>query len=160
MKGLRIQNGPSEVGVPRYEGSSFAYFFAPILPKIAALHWLYQSWAFDALDISENVEKMPDNDGYIAPDTLLPRFARYVHDDWASLFAFDYYPEAPTIFAHLEPRDYPFMERHIPHCFFSIDGAYWDFYSHDQTLLNLVSTHIAALPDAYSVQVDFADFTQ
>ena len=161
MKGLRIHDSSPAGGICPYAGSSFAYFFAPILPRLSALHWLYQSWPFDTCDRADNRDagaRFPDNNGYVAPDTLLPRLAEFVNDDWSSLFGFDSAPDAEVVFAHLEPRDYEFMERHIPHCFFSIDGAYWDFYSHDEALLEIVRIHLVTLPGVHSEEVDFIDF--
>src|SRR5215203_5799465 len=149
MRGIRIQPEVQEVSPRSFSPvwlpadiSSFAFFFAPILPRLAQVHWLYESFPFslpsDAIDYAAVIDGLPNNEGYIAPNTLLPRFASYVNDDWSSLFGFDSLPDAPSVFSHLQPRDYEFMGKHIDLCFSSIDGSHWNFYAQDESLVQAV----------------------
>ncbi len=161
MRGIRIYSDADFDAASPSDGSTFALFFAPILPKLAAIHWLYDTFPFGGwqdTDCETAIADLPNNDGYIAPDTLLPRFARYVSDDWSSLFGFQSLPDIPGMFGHIQPRDYEFISQHVALCIFSIDGAFWDFYAHDETLLSTVQAHASSLPHVQVEQVDFSNF--
>jgi len=114
MRGIRITSEFQEtspgcavpIGFPD-DTSAFALFFAPILPRIQTIHWLYHSWPFVRGDeeFDREVAKLPPNNGeynegfgYIPPDLLLPRFARYVTNDWASFYGFHQKPDAKKFF--------------------------------------------------------------
>ena len=164
MKGLSIEEIGFSDTPPDLKISTFAVFFKPILPQLEKIHWLYETQPFSYSpeptgELVKALVEMPDNNGYFAPSTLLPKFAAYVCDDWSSLFGFYAMPNAPLIFAHLNPRNYQFMSRNIDFFFFSIDGAYWNFYTKNETILKIVAEHAKSLAGVQFEWVDFANFT-
>jgi hypothetical protein len=161
MKGIRIYEAVVD-SLP--DGvSAFVIFFKPILPRFEKVHWLYESLPFSySRDTTGELEKavqvMPNYNGYIPPNTLLPKYSHCISNDWSSIFGFDSRPDAAVIFANLEPRDCRFMEDTIDLCFFSVDGAYWDFYSKNEDLLRVVTEHASSLAGVQVEQVKFSDF--
>jgi hypothetical protein len=152
MRGLRI--------TPRWQSAipaelrSFTAFLQPILPQLAAFHWIYD----DLLPFrggggkDESFEKLIETvctEGYIPPNTLLPRYAHYVIDDWAGLYGFQKYPDVAAMRNHLRhsPTDYEWLNRVVDICFFNVDGAWWEIYAREASLLEAVRQHIPSLPD-------------
>jgi hypothetical protein len=162
MRGIRITSEFQEtspgcavpIGFPD-DTSAFALFFAPILPRIQTIHWLYHSWPFVRGDeeFDREVAKLPPNNGeynegfgYIPPDLLLPRFARYVTNDWASFYGFHQKPDAKKFFEAMpDGQDGAFLSRTVDLCFFNVDAVWWDFYSRDESLIAAVRKHAATL---------------
>lgn len=150
------------IGLPE-DISSFAYFFAPIFPHLACAHWLYLDnpmlppFGDVDPDAEQAMRAMSSNYGYIAPNTLLPRYARYVCDDWSSLFGFYHLPDAEAVFPCLQTSDRGFMAEQVDLCFFSIDSVFWDFFAQDESLLLAVKEHVSSLAHIRAEAVEFSD---
>lgn len=160
MHGIRIQSefretspGSRRPAAVPAGMSAFAFFFAPILPELASAYWLYESFPFrtwaDDSDYMRLVDTVPGEHGCITPDTFLPRYARFVADDWASLFGFSRAPSSAEFLSHFvaNPRDYTFISERVDLCFFNVDGAWWEFYSQQQEPLDLVAEYASTLSD-------------
>ena len=154
MRGIRLRPGTSNLPSELPSGS-FVHFFAPVLPRLRLVHWLYHSWPFAQRDdaFRQALSELPPSDGtynsgfgYIPPDLLLPRFAHFVTDDWASLYGFHTKPDASSFFKAMESGSYwTVLDRTADLCFFNVDAVWWDFYARDESLLEIVRTHAASL---------------
>lgn len=149
MNGLHIK--PSWQPAIPAEQRSFTAFFHPILPQLAAFHWIYPDtipFSGDDADFERLIETSC-SEGYIPPDTLLPRFARCVAKDWANLYGFEQHPDLATVRRRLQssPADYDWMSQNVDVCVFNVDGAWWEIYARDESLLGIVRKHVAGLPD-------------
>src|SRR5436190_17890309 len=88
MHGLHIK--PNWQPALPAERRSFTAFFHPIFPQLAAFHWIYPD-TIPFAGVDEDFETLAETtcaDGHIPPDTLLPKFARFVTEDWAALYGF------------------------------------------------------------------------
>ena len=133
------------------ERRSFSAFFQPIFPRLSAFHWIYPDtlpFGGDDADFESLVESRC-SEGYIPPDTLLPRFAGFVTEDWAELFGFRQRPDISVDRRQLQrsPTDYEWMSQSVDLCFFNVDGTWWEIYARDASLLEAVRHHVAGLPD-------------
>ncbi len=161
MKGIRVFEAVLD-SLPK-NNSTFAIFFEPIFPTLKKYHWLYleQPFSYDedkTGDCGRAIQGIPANDGYIAPNTLLPKYSRFVCGNWNNLFGFESMPDAPLMFSRLMTRDGVFFEKAIDLCFFNVDAAYWDFYAKEEELLRVVTKHASSLAGVQVEQVEFSDF--
>ncbi|MGL6095587.1 MAG: hypothetical protein ACRC7O_07310 [Fimbriiglobus sp.] len=82
----------------------------------------------------------------VPPNTLLPRFARYVKDfDWNSFYGFGHDP-GPATAVHRrlwggKLREWPADAEVQFQC---VDGAFWCLFTRDPGLLDTVASHAAA----------------
>jgi hypothetical protein len=151
MQGLQIKPG-WQPAIPA-ERRSFTALFRPILPKLAEFHWIYEELPFrGGGGMDERFEQLIETvcaEGYIPPDTLLPRFAHYVVSDWAELYGFQARPDVATIRRRLResPSDYEWLSKVTDLCFFNVDGAWWEMYARDERLLDAVRQHLTSSPE-------------
>src|SRR2546426_7013221 len=97
MRGIRVRQqydkGGKAAPSPIPKGQSrFAFIFRPILPRLAEYIWVVNlgDWPFD-FPHKEKFERIMDafpRYGIIPRDTLLPRYAKYLKEDWLSLYGF------------------------------------------------------------------------
>jgi hypothetical protein len=149
MNGLHIK--PRWTPAIPKERRSFSAFFQPVFPELATFHWIYPDtipFAGSDADFGPLVESCC-SEGYIPPDTLLPRFVSFVAEDWADLVGFQTTPDVSVIRRHLgeRPADYEWLSEHADICFFCVDGAWWEIYARDRALLETVRQHVTRLPD-------------
>jgi hypothetical protein len=102
MSGLEISWSERNGDLPTDE-SLFAHTFRTILPELAAYTWLFDPtdyYPFRGIGNPEfeRVDEQLPGVGIIPPGTLLPRFAKYVIDDWCDLFGFFHPPARPEDF--------------------------------------------------------------
>lgn len=133
------------------ERRSFTAFFHPILPQLAAFHWIYLD-TIPFAGVDEHFETLAETTcaaGHIPPDTLLPKFAHFVIEDWVDLYGFRASPDVPGIRQHLHksPTDYEWLGQVADICFFNVDGAWWEIYARDKALLEAVRHHVTSLSD-------------
>lgn len=113
-------------------------------------HWIYPDTIpfVGSGDGFEVLAETTCSEGYIPPDTLLPKFARFVTEDGAHLYGFQERPDVAVIRQHLQRSpDYEWVSQHLDICFFNVDGAWWEIYAKDEALLETVRQHVAGLPD-------------
>lgn len=129
---------------------SFTAFFQPIFPQLAKFHWIYpDTLPFAGSDIAfETLAEASCAEGYLPPDTLLPKFATFINEDWTDLYGFHQLPDVTSFRQHLckNPADYPWLSRHADICLFNVDGAWWEIYARDPSLLETIRAHAAHLP--------------
>jgi hypothetical protein len=136
----------------------FETFFGPILPRLAAFHWLYDEFPFAGWeDDDPEFMRLCDarcDEGYLPPDTLLPKFARYVINDWADLYGFAQRPpeDVRRRLGARRQADYRWLSGIVDICFFNVDGAYWEIYAADDRILNEVAAHVAQLTHATAAE--------
>lgn len=148
MQGFHIK--PSwEPAIPA-EQRSFAALFHPILPQLAAFHWIYPD-TIPILGEDADFEILVEatcSEGYISPGTLIPKYVHFIINDWAELYGFRICPDVPATLRHLRGgRDYAWLSSVVDICFFNVDGAWWEVYARDQTLLQTVQQHVIGLPN-------------
>lgn len=133
------------------ERRSFTAFFRPIFPELASFHWIYPDRIpFGGPDEEfETLAETTCSEGYIPPDTILPRFARFFIQDWCDLFGFRHLPDVAVTLQQLreQPSDYEWMSAQTDICFFNVDNAFWEIYARDRGLLETVRQHVAGLSD-------------
>ena len=149
MHGLQIK--PRWQAAISKERRSFTAFFQPIFPELASFHWVYPDtipFAGSDAEFQELVETTCSV-GHIPPGSLLPRFADFITDDWADLYGFQASPDVAAVRQRLRgsPTDYEWLSRHTDICFFNVDGAWWEIYARDDSLLGTVRRHATGLPD-------------
>jgi hypothetical protein len=130
---------------------SFATVFAPILPDLGRFWWddsplddprmaadpaLAAVWA--GLDWARCVP----------PDTLLPRFARFVKDfDWCTFYGFGRDPgPAEAVRQRLWSGRLAEPPSDVEVQFQNLDGTCWCLFARDLTLLDAVAAHAARQP--------------
>jgi hypothetical protein len=149
MNGLHIK--PRWQPAIPAERRSFTAFFQPVFPQLALFHWIYpDTIPFGGLDDEfEVLAETTCSEGYIPPDTILPRFAHFIEEDGTDLFGFRTAPDVTVIRRRLResPADYEWISQHTDICFFSVDGAWWEVYSRDRALLETVRQHLAGISD-------------
>src|SRR6185369_14927806 len=133
------------------ERRSFTAFFNPIFPQLAAFHWIYPDTIpfLGADNVFERLVDSSCSEGYIPPDTLLPKFAHFIEEDWMELCGFRQPPDVVAARRHLResPTDYAWLSSVADICFFNVDGAWWEIYARDESLLEAVRRHLAGLHD-------------
>ncbi len=153
MRGFLIKpNKPTwRLGLPA-DTRSFSVFFQPILPHLAAFHWVFEECPFVCGETrDEEFERLLDaaSAGYIAPNTLLPRYAHHVIDDWVDLCGFRQAPDVRTVRARLRRSrtDHEWLGRAADICLFNVDGAWWEVYAKEDAMLDAVASHARHFPD-------------
>jgi hypothetical protein len=149
MHGLHVK--PRWQPATPAERRSFTAFFRPIFPQLAAFHWIYSD-RIPFAGVDEDFEALVETicaDGHIPPDTLLPKFARFVRENWTDLYGFQKRPDVAEVRRQLQrnPTDYEWMSQNVDLCFFNVDGAWWEIYARDESLLEAVRRHAAGLSD-------------
>ena len=92
MRGLRLQRVQRVRVETRADAAvaTFAQLFEPVLPRLGSYHWLFRSdlpfqWHPEDAEYEAALASLGD---IVEPGVLLPRFARYVREDWADMFGF------------------------------------------------------------------------
>jgi hypothetical protein len=141
------------------DGSDFALYFGGILPALGGLVWLADERAFQfPLDWEDEPYRevarrrtwiAQQGDGHttltVDPNWILgPGFvadyARYVNDDWNTLYGFATAPDDWRAWmrrrfeGEAEERA-AFLASTLELAFFSVDGAYWEFHATDGRLV-------------------------
>ena len=170
MTGVRIQWAEGRVR-PR-QGSDFAAFFAPLLPRLRGLTWLVDADAFcpplglltdDELAAFEDRLQWvaAEGDGwhtgcvaphYVADPEFVADYAAWVHNDWNWLYGFDQPPADWRGWLRAGHRTGPawqaeraaFLASTTAVCFFSVDHAYWEFFARDAGLVMAAASAAAA----------------
>lgn len=150
MRGIEIRpvEFPWGAGKPP-DARPFEIFFQPILGALAPFHWVYAD-DLPFLNEAEDDEfgQLCESwlQGYFPPDTLLPRYAHNVINDWFSLFGFRQSP-AEDIRCRLRrgTTNYAGLSRVVDLCVFNVDAAYWELYTRDEQMLDAVARHVGAM---------------
>jgi hypothetical protein len=166
MDGIKlIERG---VQTPR----QFGMFFAPIATALRPLYWYsghWQSSPFVALIYEDGGEERLDRVRIrIPPDEsmgvalhapgALPDLAPFLYDDDIALVGFrcEHHEEAIAVAVQLSSLDghlfYDTIERVGEMCFFNVDGAWWELYAKDVTLLERVTSHVRQLPTDVAIE--------
>ena len=153
MKGLYLRSNSSRF--PE-RPSSFAVWFAPILPRLAEYYWDYvfieippdapRETAASYLALYREVSQLP----YIPPDTSLPRFADYVFDGgWHRFCGCLHHPTSARLTSRRTLFDAEKPSAVIDIVFCCIDGGpLWTIHARDESILTPVSQHAVQLPGA------------
>jgi hypothetical protein len=160
-----------------HQGSEFSFYFGGILPRLSWLVWFADEDAFqfplewlfneDAggsdpfRDVEQRrtwIAQQGDRAGtrtVIDPNWILqPGFvqdyARFVSDDWNSLYGFGEPPANWRTWMKGRGRGElaaraRFLEATIEVCFFSIDGAYWEVFARDRDLVEQVRQELGGV---------------
>lgn len=150
MRGIEIRpvEFPWGAGKPS-DARPFEVFFHPILSALARFHWVYT----DDLPFQNEPGNHAFGDlcerwlaGYFPPDTLLPRYAHHVTNDWFDLFGV-LQPPTPDIQRRLRSvrTNSTWISGVVDLCIFNVDGAYWEFYARDNQMLETVAGNVAQL---------------
>lgn len=127
---------------------SFPAVFAPILEDLRRFWWdespLDHPGMADDAELAA-VSASLDPAACIPPDTLLPRFARYVKDfDWCIFHGFRRDPGPAEAVRRRLRRSGPASGGPPPDVevvFRNLDGACWCVFARDETLLDSVEAH-------------------
>jgi hypothetical protein len=149
MNGIHIK--PRWQPAIEAERRSFTAFFSPIFSQLAAFHWIYPDTVpFEGADANfEVVIESSCSEGYIPPDTLLPKFARFVTEDWTDLYGFQKRPDVAAVRRQLQrsPTDHEWISQNVDLCLFNVDGVWWEIYARDESLLEAVRRHVDGLSE-------------
>jgi len=150
-------SGKGRPGPPVPTGiSDFAFFFDPILAPLAQHWWMFDDCptstprdaTVDDIDIYEDYvcEELSPWAGkrFAPPGVLLPRFGRFIRDDWITLFGTPSQPNPDRFLSALETvgDEDRLVEEHVAILFRNVDGAYWEMYAKQTELLAAVALHI------------------
>ena len=162
MRGIEIRpvEFPWGAGQPP-DARPFEIFFHPILSALARFHWVYT----DDLPFQNEPGDDAFGDlceqwltGYFPPDTLLPRYAHHVINDWFDLFGL-IQPPTPDIQRRLRRGrpNYKWISGVVDLCIFNVDGAYWEFYARDDQLLDAVAGNVSQLSGVITAEKRLED---
>jgi hypothetical protein len=148
------------------EGSEFALYFESVLPDLGRLVWLADRDAFQFpadWDDDEVARRRTwiaqQGDGcdvatvdpnWILEPGFVAAYARYVNDDWNSLYGF---ATAPDDWRDWMRRRFEgdarertkFLAATVEVCFLSVDGVYWEFFAQDRHLIERVREGLGKL---------------
>jgi hypothetical protein len=148
-------------GVRRDDASEFALFFGRILPALDHLAWLADENAFrfppdwggeyDEVDrrrtwvaqSGDGRSTLTVDPNWILGPGFVSAYARHANDDWNSLYGFTSAPDDWRSWMRRrfdgEPAERAaFLAATVEVCFFSVDGAYWEFFARDARLVERV----------------------
>ena len=148
------------------DGSEFALYFDCVLPALERLVWLADEHAFqfpvdwDDQEVSRRRTWIAqEGDGrttvtidpnWILEPGFVADYARYVNNDWNSLYGF---ASAPDDWREWMRRRFEgkareraaFLASTVEVCFFGVDGAYWEFHARDERFVNQVRQSLSRL---------------
>ena len=150
------------------DGSEFALYFGCVLPDLEHLVWLADEDSFRfPLDWDDEYEEANRRRAWIAQEgngrstvTIDPNwilepgfvaaYARYVSDDWNSLYGF---ASAPDDWRGWRRRRFvgeageraAFLAATVEVCFFGVDFAYWEFFARDGRFVERVHQGLRGL---------------
>ena len=163
---------PGMNGIRIYGKPAFRELFSPIFPALVGLTWVTEPDAFrlplewlDESSYDEAAERFTSGPcaefernvpllsygrgqyGRCSTADIFAAYAGIVNEDWNAIFglrapvdvAVDWlkgYFDATDRVAHV-------AKAHV--CFFNVDGAFWEFYAHDEELIRSVRRHLETL---------------
>ena len=148
--------------------SDFKVLFAPVLPSLNHLAWLFEEEAFAmgkliALDRDEEVEARLEqfaweDDSYLVTDRqLIADLAAIVSDDWNRIWGLR---QPVAEFSSAGFDDAAFRDQ-LEFVFDNYDGAYWALYSRNSSLLDEAESHVRSLAASIAyLRIEQASFMQ
>lgn len=162
--------------------SSFAFFFKPVLPSLADFTWivdpvdglpLSEGFCFDS-DCEREFDNLPEDHGLIPANTLLPKFARYIKDDWLDLYGFREPIKDSTPFLREFSEacrevnaEYADFRKSTPEAQYlaatvdiyirNVDGSYWTVYARDEQLLDSISRYASGIPGVTCFEISLLE---
>jgi hypothetical protein len=145
----------------------FEINFKSIFDKINNYYWcipdmvfrLPDSWYYGDYDIENDIYRNKEWDHFssyylsnvneglfeniVAKTGYIKEFSRYFVDDWCDIFGFEekYIEEFKNI-KNIKTIRPLFFDNKIPIYFRNIDAAYWDFYSENNELLEIIKADL------------------
>lgn len=163
MNGIRIYGQPlfAEIFAPILNELNGLTWLTGVEPFLASLAWLDES-IYDeatdtyvsgpAADLERDVRLITDDRGkahygcYAQVD-LFPKYARIVHEDWNAFFGIDKAIPDPLAwwkgYWDTSNRAAYLNDCHV--CFRNVDAAFWEFYTREPRLLELLKAHLKNL---------------
>ena len=134
MKGFRLNNK-----------KTFDEIFSCVFDKLNGLYWLMESDTFGHLGTGslDKVSKLFENDEnwYISKEDIFPEYSKLVDEDWNIIYGFK--PECTDL--KIWAKDYwdindraEYISLFCEICFINIDALYWEIYSNNQNILNII----------------------
>lgn len=134
MKGLRVSNK-----------NTFNEIFSCIFDELNGLHWLMESdtFAYIETDSLDKISKLntKDDNWYISKEDIFPSYSKLVDEDWNIIYGFK--PESTDL--KVWAKDYWVIKDRAEYislfcdiCFINIDASYWEIYSNNQNILNII----------------------
>jgi hypothetical protein len=149
-------------GIRIVSKDAFLDLFSPLLSVINGYKWLFDADAFtidtdhesnlfsnEFLAITEKTWRGTLKEyGCFCEHDIFPKYAKYVVEDWNSIYAVKELKGAPidwfkSCFKSSDRAK--FIDSTVSLCFLNIDAAYWEFYSQDERHVKIVSEHASSL---------------
>ncbi len=151
-----------------FDGPDFALFFACVLPDLEPLTWFASERTLqfpadcdgrsggpmriaqeDRRLLSAGVTVTVDQ-GWILPPGSFADHARFVTDDWGSLYGFTEPPDDWREWMHGRfdgetRRRAAYLDATVDACFLGVDGAYWEFHARVAWLVERVREHLGGV---------------
>lgn len=125
--------------------SSFHHLFFPIRHDLAKFYWdevpYWGGISPMSLDLSEWLELL-DDETFVPPDTLLPRFIDHLCEDWCDFCGFDHRPTVAAEQYVIRDREPIVARPEVTIAFMNIDSAFWIMHARDTELLARVESYI------------------
>jgi hypothetical protein len=156
MNGVSIARDRGALKTRRSSTTSFADFFAPLYPKLAAHSWLVDGALFSFKDSALHQFEMDvlarDGECRYFRFGSLERWTRYLVDDWCTVLGFlsevaDPQALVKTAAGKLTDTYVTAMTPRPDVAFQCIDAARWTFYAQDDALVRIVQQHASARGD-------------
>jgi len=94
--------------------------------------------------------------GYYSHSNIFPKYAAAINDDWNEIFAVSSLQVTPIEWYRNRYKNGDiYVQSEVETSFISVDGAFWQFSTKNEKLINELVSHLSELEDVNYTHVDF-----